>query len=477
MSANLAVPKQEKRSWLLKGRDLLLGVPLPGRLSERVDRTIQLEQEQSEILVSVIQLIAIATFAILYTFTPKGFGPEVTFEPVPVTLAVYGGFTVIRLWLALKRNLPRWFIAISIVVDVAVLMITIWSFHLQYDAVPALYLKAPTLMYVFILIALRTLRFEPAMVILTGVAASIGWVVVVVYAVAHEQACDAMQLFETMAARVDGCNITHMFPDYTSSDQILLGAEFDKIVSMMMVTIILAIALVRARKLLIRATAEHQAAADLSRFFAPEIAGRIRDTDSEIKPGDAELREAAIIMTDLRGFTPLTEKLLPKEVMALLSAYQSLVVAAISAEGGSVDKFMGDGILASFGAASTSNRPAAEALNAADRIMRECRRWRQERRLNGLEAPAVGLAITTGRVMFGAIGDESRLEYTVIGDPVNTVAKLEKHTKEERVAALCLAETYEQALEQGYRPSKEPERRDGRLVEGVKTPLDLVVID
>ncbi|MEZ5931096.1 MAG: adenylate/guanylate cyclase domain-containing protein [Alphaproteobacteria bacterium] len=460
----------------MRGRALLLGAPLPERLPERVDRTIQQEQEQSEILVSVIQLIAIATFAILYTFTPKAFGADVMFKPVPLTLAIYSAFTLLRLWLALERLLTRWFIAISIIVDVAVLLITIWSFHLQYDAPPALYLKAPTLMYVFILIALRTLRFEPGMVILTGVAASIGWLLAVGYAVGHEQACDMMQLLKAITG-ADACNITHMFPKYTSSDRILVGAEVDKIVSMLMVTLILAIALVRARKLLIRATAEQQAAAELSRFFAPEIAGRIRDTEAEIKPGDAELRDAAILMTDLRGFTPLTEKLLPKEVMALLSAYQSRVVAAITAEGGSVDKFMGDGILASFGAAVPSEQPAAQALRAADRILRDCRAWQRERRESGLEAPSVGLAITTGRVMFGAIGDASRLEYTVIGEPVNAAAKLEKHTKKEGVTALSLAEAYEQALKQGYHPSKDHERRPGRDVEGVPTPLDLVVLD
>ncbi|MEM7041272.1 MAG: adenylate/guanylate cyclase domain-containing protein [Pseudomonadota bacterium] len=475
MSAKTAIQKPERSSWLMKGRDLLLGPPLPERLPERVGRTIQVEQEQSEILVSVIQLIAIATFAILYNLTPKGFGADVPFEPVPVTLAVYGAFTLIRLTLALKRSLPRWFIAISIVVDVAVLLITIWSFHLQYDAPPALYLKAPTLMYVFILIALRTLRFEPAMVILTGIAASAGWILAVIYAVLHEQACDTMQLLEAMATG-KACNITRMFSDYTSSYQILLGAEVDKIVSMMMVTLILAIALVRARKLLIRAATEHQAAADLSRFFAPEIAGRIRDTGSEIKPGDAEMRDAAIMMTDLRGFTPLTEKLPPREVMALLSAYQSRVVAAISAEGGSVDKFMGDGILASFGAAVTSSEPAAEAMRAADRIAESCKAWQAERRAAGLDAPSVGFAITTGRVMFGAIGDTSRLEYTVIGDPVNVAAKLEKHTKTEGVPALCTADAYDQALQQGYRPPIDRERRTQRMVEGVAVPVDLVVL-
>ncbi|MGI9499369.1 MAG: adenylate/guanylate cyclase domain-containing protein [Geminicoccaceae bacterium] len=477
MSANIAAVREQKRfSLLARGRALLFGMPLPERLPPRIQETIQREQEQSEVLVSAIQLLAIATFAVLYTLTPKGFGANVSFEPVPLTLAVYAVFTVVRLWLALKRNLPRWFIAISIVVDVAVLLITIWSFHLQYNAAPALYLKAPTLMYVFILIALRTLRFEPVMVVLTGVTASVGWLLAVAYAVTYGQACSNMELLMAVMGD-DGCNITHMFPEYTSSDQILLGAELDKIVSMMMVTAILAIALLRARKLLIRAATEHQAAADLSRFFAPEIAGRIRDTESEIKPGDAELRDAAIMMTDLRGFTPLTDKLPPRAVMALLSAYQSRVVAAISAEGGSVDKFMGDGILASFGAAVASPEPAAQAMRAADRILRDCNTWREERKAEGLEAPAVGLAITTGRVMFGAIGDANRLEYTVIGDPVNVVAKLEKHTKTEGVAALCLAEAYDQAVEQGYHAPVDREKRVGRAVEGVPTPLDLVVLD
>jgi adenylate cyclase len=243
-----------------------------------------------------------------------------------------------------------------------------------------------------------------------------------------------------------------------------------------MVTMILAIALVRARKLLIRAAAEHQAAAELSRFFAPEVAGRIRATDAEIAPGDAELREAAIMMTDLRGFTPLTETLPPREVMALLSDYQSRVVAAITDEGGSVDKFMGDGVLASFGAASPSLEPAAQALRAADAILEAMDLWRQEREAAGLPAPAVGLALTSGQVMFGAIGDESRLEYTVIGDPVNLAAKLEKHTKKEMVRALCPASTYDLAIEQGYQPASERERRLAHAIDGVQTDLDLVVL-
>jgi len=289
MEAGMAVDGQYRRSLIRRGVDLLLGAPLPDRVPDKVVKAIQKEQDQSEVLVSIIQLIAIGSFGVLYALTPKGFGPEVDFEPVPFTLAVYAVFTLVRLWLALRHRLPRWFIAMSVVVDVVVLMITIWSFHLQYEAPPALYLKAATFMYVFILISLRTLRFEPVMVILTGITAGFCWLVLVIYAIAHEQNCGSMEFMEVLAG-ADGCGITRMFSDYTTSYKVLIGAEIDKIVSIMMVTVILAIALIRARKLLIRATTEHQAAADLSRFFAPEIAGRIRDTDSEIKPGDAELR-------------------------------------------------------------------------------------------------------------------------------------------------------------------------------------------
>jgi adenylate cyclase len=445
---------------LERARRFVLGPSLPARLPGRVESAIQDEQDSSEILVSLLQLATIAAFAVLYTLAPKGFPPGVPFEPVPVTLTVYAGFTLIRLWLAWRRRLKPWFLALSVVVDITVLMVTIWSFYLQYQQPPAIYLKAPTLMYAFILIALRTLRFEPWLVMLAGASASLGWLCLVAYAVLSE----------------GGMQITHSFATYAMSNQILLGAEFDKVVSLMMVTLILAIALLRARKLLFRAVADQLAAAELSRFFAPEVAGRIRTTDMALEPGQAELREAAILMADLRGFTPLSHRLAPREVMGLLSEYQSRVVAAVREHGGSIDKFMGDGVLASFGATQPSPSFAADALRALDALLGATAAWANERLAAGLPTPAVGAAVATGAVMFGTIGDRTRLEYTVIGDPVNLAAKLEKHTKEERVQALCTAEAYQLALAQRYVPSTPAETRPERRIAGVAAPLDLVVL-
>ena len=148
----------------------------------------------------------------------------------------------------------------------------------------------------------------------------------------------------------------------------------------------------------------------------------------------------------------------------------------VQAHGGSIDKFMGDGVMATFGATRLSPTAAADALQAAEALAAAAVAWRERRRAAGLPAPAVGIAVASGPVVFGAVGDQSRLEYTVIGTPVNLAAKLEKHTKAEAVRALTDAATYAAALAQGYRPSEPAVRLPSRSVGGLDDPLDLVVV-
>jgi len=85
-------------------------------------------------------------------------------------------------------------------------------------------------------------------------------------------------------------------------------------------------------------------------------------------------------------------------------------------------------------------------------------------------------AVATGRILFGAVGDENRLEYTVIGDAVNLSAKLEKANKELGARGVCDGATYELALEQGYRPAEDKPRHTGLVVAGTARPMDVVVV-
>ncbi len=439
----------------------LIGAETELRMPERVEIEIRREQEQSEILIGWMQIGGVAFFAIVYSIAPKTFPPDAMFEPVPWTLAFYFVFTVIRLFLAYRRRLPGWMITLSVVIDMTALLVTIWSFHLQYEQPAGFSLKAPTLLYIFILIALRALRFEARYVVLAGAAGAVGWLVLLGYA-----------LVEGPAPGV----ITRDYVHYITSSDILIGGEVDKILSIVMVTAVLAVALTRARSVLIRSVTEHAAAADLSRFFAPEVARQITGSEHAVRAGQGELRDAAILYLDIRGFTPLAHRMPADDVMALLAEYQARMVPIIQRHGGSIDKFLGDGIMATFGAAMKTTTYAADALRAAGDLVESAEAWALERASAGAVAVRVGVGIAVGPVVFGAVGDSTRLEFTVIGDAVNLAAKLEKHTKVEAVRALATAAALQRAREQGYTPPAGLEIRTGRAIEGVADAHDLVVL-
>ena len=440
----------------------LFGGGGPQKIPERVREAIRQQQDRSEIIIAWAELVLVGLLALAYETTsmPQGVvQDDYSFETE--VFIVYGLFSVVRLILAYRRLLAEWLLYVSIIADVGLLMGLIYSFHYKYAQPAVFYLKAPTLLYVFLFIALRALRFEARFVIATGVAAIVGWIVLILYA---------------LGGRGGPPNLTDDFVEYMTSNALLIHAEADKLIAILLTTAVLAIAIARARHLLIRSVSEGAAARDLSRFFDPEVAQRIRGAAMAIKAGEGELRDVAILNVDLRGFTRLSTELQPDDVMKLLQDYQGRICPQIVKNGGSIDKFLGDGILASFGAVAASTTAAADALRAADAVLEAADGWIRDRQAAGLPPLSIGLAISSGRVVFGAVGDGERLEFTVIGDAVNFTAKLEKHNKDERTRALTDGATYSLAERQGYKPPAVRERRSGRRVAGVADSVDIVVL-
>jgi adenylate cyclase len=431
------------------------------RIPERVLNAISAQQEASEKLVGWVQMAVVVFFGLLYAVSPKTFSRDLTFEPVPWFLGFWLVVTLIRLYLAYRYRMSAPLLYLSIIIDMSLLLGMIWSFHLQYQQPPSFYLKSPTLLYVFIFIALRALRFEARYVITAGVVAAAGWAAMAVYAIL---ASGGMEV------------VTRDYVYYLTSNSVLKGAELDKVITILTVTAIIAVAITRAHKLLVKAVAEGAAAHDLSRFFSPEIARQITTAEQEIAIGRGQVRDAAILMVDIRGFTRLSTIIKPDDMVCLLAEYQSRMVPIIQRRGGTIDKFMGDGIMATFGAAVTSPTYAADALKAVDGIMEAADAWGAERRHENKPPLKIGAAVATGRIIFGAVGDESRMEYTVIGDAVNLSAKLEKHTKSEGVRALCTRAAFDIAMRQGYQTSVNREQRRARRIEGVDNPVDIIIL-
>ena len=244
-------------------------------------------------------------------------------------------------------------------------------------------------------------------------------------------------------------------------------------VAILVVSGVLWLALRRARNLLIGAVRQQATVDDLSRYFDEPVARRIRKAGPALSAGTR--RPAAILYIHLRGFSALSAELDPAEVVAILTAYQSRVVPLIQRHGGVIDKYLGDGIMATFGALKASGSYAADAMRSIDAIVEDTASWRADTALARLDPRKVGMAAACGPVIAGAVGDGRRLEYTVIGAPVNLAAKLEKHNKLLRSRALATWDLYEVALKQGYAPARAI-RKVQSAIDGPARPCELAII-
>ena len=397
-----------------------------GALPARIRVAIARQQDGSERLIGWIQLAILTSFAALYIAAPKTAPSGAAFEPVPAFLGAYLAFTCLRLWMAYKTSLPFWFLVISILVDMALLLGLIWSFHLQYAQPPSFYLKAPTLLYIFIFIALRALRFEPGYVMLAGLVGAAGWLALVFIAVSAEGGESA---------------ITRNYVEYLTSNSVLLGGEVDKIISILVVTAVLSLAIARARHLLIQSIVEGSTAANLSHFVPVGIADRIAAAEGPLIDAQTETREATILFADMVSFTSVSEGMSPNELIATVNEYFELVDAPIEQRGGVICYFQGDAILASFNLPSTDPDHAGSAVAAALEIQQ---RLKKHEFAAGVKLKA-RIGINTGSVVGGFVGTPDRLSYTVYGDDVNIAARLEQLNKtrgteilvSERTMQLC----------------------------------------
>lgn len=408
----------------------------------------------SEALIAWLQLAAVALFFATLALTAFAYNTGANVGPAPAALALYGAVALLRLNLIYQHKLGPVLRRLFDLSDVAILMTLIWSFTLQYNAPAALYLKGPTLLYAFGLIALRALRFEAFDVALTGAYVVVGWVILVL-----------------IAART--APVAHDYPEYMTSLSIFWGAEAEKLFAIAGVAAILTLRVARGRALLFRLTAEETAAREISRLVAPEAAARARGDDALVA-GSGELRPTAVLFLDLRGFSRFSAGLSAIEVIAFLNDYQSRFVPIITASGGVVDKFLGDGILATF-CDINGRREAAAAFAAVPDLLAAWKDWANARTAQGLETPGLAAAIAHGGVVHGLIGTGDRLEFTVIGDAVNLAAKLEKHAKAENARAIATLDAFALAKNQGWTGSALRIVEAAR-VDGAAAPVDLAVL-
>ncbi|MBI1722812.1 MAG: FHA domain-containing protein [Gemmatimonadetes bacterium] len=163
---------------------------------------------------------------------------------------------------------------------------------------------------------------------------------------------------------------------------------------------------------------------NFQRYFSPDVAKTIAEHSEQVKLDSGTKKEVVIMFSDIRGFTSMSEKMDPDDVALMLREYFTEMVDIIFRHGGTLDKFIGDAIMALWGAPFGSDDDADKAMRAAIDMQRKLIELNQHWAQTSKPAVQIGIGINFGQVFAGNIGSEQRLEYTVLGDAVNTASRL-----------------------------------------------------
>jgi adenylate cyclase len=192
----------------------------------------------------------------------------------------------------------------------------------------------------------------------------------------------------------------------------------------------------------------------MARYMDPGLADRLVRGGEDILGGTSAV--VSLLFTDIRGFTTLTEQLGPQATVSMLNEYFTLMVDCIQHEGGMLDKFIGDAIMAAFGLPEPRADDPDRAVRTAISMIRSLNDWNVVRVADGRPPIGMGVGVNTGSVVAGNIGSPKRMDFTMIGDGVNLAARLESACKEYHARILISDVTYQQL--QGVYRTREVDR-------------------
>ena len=275
--------------------------------------------------------------------------------------------------------------------------------------------------YFFVLLSGATLAYSWRTVITVGTWTSALWIVGIVWV--WWQPDRNPELTARIAAATGS---DEKLFQLISPNSIVLGARIQEIVVFMIVALTLAVAVRRGNNLLIRHAAVERERGNLARYFSPNVVEELSKNDEPLK--QVRTQNVAVLFVDIVGFTAFADAHTPEEVVRTLREFHALMEQDVFRHSGTLDKYLGDGLMATFGTPFAGEADASNALRCAQAMMAAADRWSGERKAAGQAPIRVSFGLHYGPVVLGDIG-VTCLEFAVIGSTVNTASRLEALTR------------------------------------------------
>ncbi|MGI9382516.1 MAG: adenylate/guanylate cyclase domain-containing protein [Methyloligellaceae bacterium] len=397
--------------------DLAAPVPPRAGISSRIQLAFKSEEIEGMRLAVRGRTVALGAIALLL--------PAISNYPnflyYEALLLVFLALGMTQYSLAVSRYAQRWHPYLFVTLDVVLLAftLTVPSPFADITFTSQLALRGSVFIYYFILLGVIAFSYRPRLMVWCGFVGAVSWVL----AALRTAMLDGTTVY---GFRLGGSDAA--LAALSDPSAFFIADRLQEIVVLIVVAWMLGLVMRRSRQLAERQITAERERANLARYFSPNIVDEIAKRDRPF----ASVREqpVAVLFADIVGFTKMAEAQQPSETIELLRGYHQRVERAVFDHGGTLDKFLGDGVMATFGTPETGPHDAYDALACARDIISVMEDWNRVLQLDGAPAIRVSIGLHYGPVVIGDLGSARRLELAVLGDTVNVASRLEHWTRD-----------------------------------------------
>jgi adenylate cyclase len=312
---------------------------------------------------------------------------------------------------------------------------------------PQLNLRLPNFLYLGIFLIGMSLSYSPWLVIWAGIAAIAAWSAGFLWVASLPDT-----LLTTSRQSLDGgLSSDAVISRFLDPKSVSFTIFVNQVVFLGLLTLILTASVWRSGQLVRRQVTAESERASLSRYFSPSI---VRELSSNPRAFDRPIvQPAAVLFADMVGFTGLSERMQPEVLVTLLREFHGRLAQVAFANGGTVDKYIGDAIMVHFGTPRPLDDDPIRALTCAGAMLAEIRHWNIKRASEGEEPIEIGIGLHYGKVVIGNIGHAQRLEFAVLGDTVNVASRLESLTRHTGTRLMISEDVVNVVRSRGFEPT------------------------